>query len=117
MVLASAMVASALVDVHEFNHSADSHGLVVPSLSSHPANPSEHSSHDLIQPSGRPIIGFAINFHYNDDQQRYLEALDEIAELGCNAVLFSTPAFMTNGAASRISLEVGPDRGDRKSVV
>lgn len=60
---------------------------------------------------GRPLVGFALNIHYNDDQNLYLNAIDELATLGCNAVMFSTPAFQTNGASNNIRMEVGPGRG------
>lgn len=65
----------------------------------------------FLQQDGRPLVGFAINLHYNDDHTLYLNAIDELANLGCNAVLFSTPAFQTNGASNDIRLEVGPGRG------
>lgn len=65
----------------------------------------------FLERQGQPLVGYAVNLHYNDDQQRYLDAIDDVAELGCNAVIITTPAFQTNGASTEIRLEVGPGRG------
>ncbi len=73
------------------------------------ATPAAHTN--FLQRDGQPLIGFAVNLHYNDDRERYLQAIDDIADLGCNAVLFATPAFQTNGASSEIRIETGPGRG------
>lgn len=83
-----------------------------PSRGDQPRKQAKHSRGiEFLQQNGRPLAGFAINFHYNDDRELYLKAIDELAGLGCNAVLISTPAFQTNGASTDIRLEVGPGRG------
>jgi hypothetical protein len=58
-----------------------------------------------------PIRGMAINLHFNNDQVLYEQAVDEIAALGFNTLMISTPVFQRDGAAETIRVQVGKGRG------
>lgn len=58
-----------------------------------------------------PIRGFALNFHHTVHLTAYLQAIDEMADLGCNSVEIVTPAFQTDGQSQQVRIETGPKRG------
>jgi hypothetical protein len=58
-----------------------------------------------------PLVGFSLNVHHTTQLPRYLESIDQIALLGCNALQVVTPVFCVDGASDRITIEVGPGRG------
>ncbi|MAE61297.1 MAG: hypothetical protein CMJ49_08075 [Planctomycetaceae bacterium] len=55
-----------------------------------------------------PLVGFAINIHHIYKIERYIEALDDLAALGVDAVEILTPIYQTHGAS--IDLHIDPDR-------
>lgn len=54
------------------------------------------------------MVGFAINFHHTDKIDRYLAAVDEMADMGVTSLEIVTPAFQRDGAAEEIRITVGP---------
>lgn len=58
-----------------------------------------------------PLRGFAISLHHTDQLNLYLQAIDEMAAMGCNSVEVATPVFQTDGASQQINIETGPGRG------
>ena len=59
----------------------------------------------------QPLRGFAISLHHTDQLDRYVQAIDEMAALGCNSIEIATPAFQTNGASQQIDIQTGSGRG------
>ena len=79
-------------------------GQSIPPSAKHPTL----GSHARLDP---PWCGFAINLHYTDRFAAYLQAIDEIAQLGLDSIEIVTPAFQTHGASQEIRIESGPGRG------
>ncbi len=57
-----------------------------------------------------PLVGFALNLHYTDQFYRYLAAVDDIADLGCNSIIIVTPIWQENGQSTEVSLIHEPGR-------
>lgn len=57
-----------------------------------------------------PWIGFSINLHHTDSIEAYLEAIDQVAALGCTGLQIVTPAYQTDGAATKIERLIAPSR-------
>ncbi len=67
---------------------------------------STHHAHELPQ-----MVGMGLNLYQADDVQRYLDAVDQIADMGFNTLHAVTPVFEENAAAEKIERLVGPGRG------
>jgi Glycoside Hydrolase Family 113 len=63
------------------------------------------------QPPPTQLIGAALNLYHTDRLDLYHGALEQMSRLGFNAVQIVTPIFQVDGAAARVGLEPGPDRG------
>ena len=48
---------------------------------------------------------------YHSTYKDHLQAIDEMADLGCNSVEIITPAFQTDGQSQQVRIETGPKRG------
>ncbi len=66
-------------------------------------------------PLSRPVLGMSINVYHAPDMAPYREAIDGIADLGCNTLQIVTPMFVENGASRRVEILVGPDRGPSRA--
>lgn len=55
-------------------------------------------------------LGFAINLHHTDDLDRYLRAVDRIADLGFDSLLVVTPTFQEHGGSEEIAIPPDPQR-------
>lgn len=55
-----------------------------------------------------PFLGFGINAHHISDLPLYLESVDAIAELGCNALVVVTPMYQDRVDSSEIRFN--PDK-------
>lgn len=67
--------------------------------------------HANLQASNEPLVGFALNLHYTSQFYRYLAAVDEIADLGCNSIIVITPVWQENGESNKIQIINEPGRG------
>ncbi|MCZ6543608.1 MAG: hypothetical protein O6768_08080 [Planctomycetota bacterium] len=77
--------------------------LAISRLGSPAAEPAPTLHPAQIQPPP-PVLGFAINVHHISDLSRYLGAIDEIAELGANALLVVTPMYQQRIDSTQIQL-------------
>ena len=66
-----------------------------------------------------PLMGFALNVHHVDDVALYIEAIDQMAELGANAVEIITPAYQRDGASTEINIDPKrcPERGQLQQII
>lgn len=60
------------------------------------------------------VVGMSINVYHAADMAIYRDAIDGIADLGCNAVQVVTPMFVRDGVADRVEIVVGPSRGPER---
>ena len=58
-----------------------------------------------------PLIGVGMNLYHVGDVGFVLDAVDEIAAMGFNAVQIVTPLFQENGASERVEVIEGDGRG------
>ena len=63
----------------------------------------------------RPVVGFNINLHHTQYLPKYVQAIDEIAGLGCTHLQIVTPMFQTSGASDSVAIAVGPGRGPTRA--
>ena len=56
-------------------------------------------------------IGFTLNVYHTDHLARYLDAIDQMADLGINHLQIVTPMFQTHGGSPEVELLRGPGRG------
>jgi hypothetical protein len=57
------------------------------------------------------LVGFSLNVYHTHDIQRELAAIDELADLGFNAVQIVTPIFQNNGSDAAPRRIEGPGHG------
>ena len=50
----------------------------------------------------KPVLGIALNIHHVSDLELYLRSVDQIAELGANALVVITPWFQDTGSTNAI---------------
>jgi hypothetical protein len=60
------------------------------------------------------MVGFALNLHHTEDPKAFLQAIDQIVELGGNTVEILTPCFQEHGASEDIRVIVGPGRSPKR---
>lgn len=58
-----------------------------------------------------PRIGFSLNVYHTDHLARYLDAIDQMADLGINHLQIVTPMFQEYGGSAEVELLRGPGRG------
>ncbi len=73
--------------------------------------PMRRAGHTLSEP---PLRGFAISLHHTEHLHLYLQAIDEMVELGFNCLEVTTPVFQTNGQAQEIHIKTGPGGGPER---
>jgi hypothetical protein len=66
------------------------------------------------QPPAQLMVGFALNFHHTEDPKAFIQAIDQIVELGGNTVEVLTPCFQEHGASEDIRVVVGPGRSPKR---
>jgi len=59
----------------------------------------------------QPMLGFALDLHHTQHLERYLDAVDRMAELGFNTVQVLTPMFQVHAESEQIARETGPGAG------
>ena len=70
---------------------------------SNPPAPTISMASDQIPAALRkPVLGIALNIHHISDLELYLRSVDQIAELGANALVVVTPWFQDTGSTNTI---------------
>lgn len=54
------------------------------------------------------IVGFSLNVHYTQQLPKYFQAIDMVAQMGCNSLQILTPAFQKHGASNHITMPNQP---------
>ena len=119
-VYALALLAACVATVgHRSDVEADSHTAEPPhsATTADPAPAPPPDEQHSADPLPDKIVGFAISLHHTEHLDLYLESIDEIADLGCNAVEIVTPAFQEHGASDKIELLTGPGRGPSREML
>lgn len=70
----------------------------------------------ISQPLPEPILGYALNVHHVDELDRYLAAVDEIADLGANWLTVVTPMYQQRSDSVHIEQRPGLTPTDEQLI-